>query len=44
MEKNKFSQNIYFRLFSAFFKLGLFTFGGGMAMVPLLQDKMCKEY
>ena len=44
MEKNKFSQNIYVRLFSAFFKLGLFTFGGGMAMVPLLQDKMCKEY
>lgn len=44
MDKNEFSQNIYFRLFLAFFKLGLFTFGGGMAMVPLLQDKVCKEY
>ena len=44
MEKKPFSENIYFRLFLAFFKLGLFTFGGGMAMVPLLQDKMCKEY
>ena len=44
MEKKKFSENIYFRLFLAFFKLGLFTFGGGMAMVPLLQDKVCKEY
>lgn len=44
MEKKKFSQNIYFRLFLAFFKLGLFTFGGGVAMVPLLQDKVCKEY
>ena len=37
-------QNIYAQLFAAFFKLGLFTFGGGMAMVPLLQDKVCKEY
>ena len=44
MEKKNFSQNIYFRLFLAFFKLGLFTFGGGVAMVPLLQDKVCKEY
>ena len=44
MEKKTFSENIYFRLFSGFFKLGLFTFGGGMAMVPLLQDKVCKEY
>ena len=44
MEKKHFSQNIYFRLFLAFFKLGLFTFGGGVAMVTLLQDKVCKEY
>ena len=44
MEKKNNSENIYYRLFLAFFKLGLFTFGGGMAMVPLLQDKMCKEY
>ena len=35
---------MYIRLFAAFFKIGLFTFGGGMAMVPILQDKMCKEY
>ena len=35
---------MYIRLFTAFFKMGLFTFGGGMAMVPILQDKMCNEY
>lgn len=42
--KKFWAENIYARLFTAFFKLGLFTFGGGMAMVPLLEDKVCKEY
>ena len=36
--------NMYLRLFAAFFKIGLFTFGGGVAMIPILQDKMCNEY
>ncbi len=36
MEKIK--NNIYIQLFLSFFKLGLFTIGGGMAMVPLIQD------
>lgn len=31
------------QLFWLFFKLGLFTIGGGMAMVPLLQEKVCDE-
>ncbi len=30
-------------MFVLFFKLGLFTIGGGMAMVPLLQEKVCDE-
>lgn len=30
--------NLYLQLFYEFFKLGLFTIGGGMAMVPLIQD------
>ena len=30
--------NIYLQLFWEFFKLGLFTIGGGMAMVPLIQN------
>ena len=28
---------MYFQLFWSFFKLGLFTIGGGMAMIPLIQ-------
>ena len=34
----KLKDNIYIQLFAAFFKLGLFTIGGGMAMIPLIQD------
>jgi chromate transporter len=29
---------IYLQLFWEFFKIGLFTFGGGYAMIPLLKD------
>ena len=31
---------IYWQLFIAFFKVGLFTFGGGYAMLPLLQKEV----
>ena len=27
----------YLGLFASFFKIGLFTIGGGMAMLPLIQ-------
>lgn len=30
-------------LFGLFFKIGLFTFGGGYAMLPLLQDEVCRR-
>lgn len=30
-------------LFGLFFKIGLFTFGGGYAMLPLLQDEICRK-
>jgi chromate transporter len=33
---------IYFTLFLEFFKIGLFTFGGGYAMVPLLREVVLK--
>ena len=36
-------ENICFQLFLAFFKLGLFTIGGGMAMVPLIQGIVVDE-
>ena len=29
---------IYIKLFLSFFKIGLFTFGGGYAMIPLIQE------
>ena len=29
---------IYLKLFLSFFKIGLFTFGGGYAMIPLIQE------
>lgn len=31
---------IFFQLFYTFFKIGLFTFGGGYAMIPLIQSEM----
>jgi len=31
---------IYFELFLTFFKIGLFTFGGGLAMLPLVQAEV----
>lgn len=34
---------ILWRLFKVFFKLGLFTFGGGYAMLPLLQAEVVKK-
>ena len=31
---------IYFDLFLAFLKIGLFTFGGGYAMLPMIQEEV----
>lgn len=33
-------ENIYVTLFTSFLKIGLFTIGGGYAMVPLIQREM----
>ena len=35
--------NIYIQLFMEFFTLGLFTFGGGAAMIGLLEDRMSRR-
>lgn len=32
------------QLFITFFKIGLFTFGGGYAMLPLLQDEVVRRH
>lgn len=34
---------IYLKLFFTFFKIGLFTFGGGYAMLPLIQAEVIKN-
>ena len=36
-EKSGLRENMYLQLFWTFFKLGVFTIGGGMAMIPLMQ-------
>lgn len=32
-----------FELFSVFFKIGLFTFGGGLAMIPFIQSEIVNK-
>ena len=34
---------IYLKLFFIFFKLGLFTFGGGYAMIPQIKDEIIEK-
>ena len=34
---------IYLELFFTFFKIGLFTFGGGYAMIPLIQSEVVSK-
>lgn len=36
--------NIFYNLFYIFFKIGLFTFGGGYAMIPMMQQEMIEVY
>lgn len=35
--------NLLFKLFYTFFKVGVFTFGGGYAMIPLISDEVIKH-
>ena len=42
--KTFFKENIYINLFLCFFKVGIITIGGGVAMVPVLQEKICEKY
>ena len=35
---------LFLQLFWTFLKIGLFTFGGGYAMVALIQDEVCTRY
>ena len=35
---------MYFKLFISFFKIGLFTFGGGWAMISIIQREIVDKY
>lgn len=35
---------MYLRLFTTFFKIGLFSFGGGFAMIPLIQREVIEKH
>lgn len=35
---------IYLKLFFSFFQVGLFSFGGGMAAMPLIQEQVVTKY
>lgn len=41
--RNVFKDNLYLELFWEFFKLGLFTIGGGMVMLPLIQNLVVEK-
>lgn len=36
--------NLYWQLFTTFFKIGGFTFGGGWAMIPLIEREVVDKY
>lgn len=40
MLKRKAGQGLLLEIFSTFFKIGLFTFGGGYAMIPLIEREV----
>jgi chromate transporter len=40
----KIFKNIYFELFFTFFKVGLFTIGGGYAMLPMLRKEVVEKH
>ena len=37
MKENKKKLTQLFQIFTTFMKIGIFTFGGGYAMIPLIQ-------
>lgn len=43
MENSGKSPATYFQLFLSFFKIGAFTFGGGYAMIPLIQAEVVSK-
>jgi len=44
MSINEKTQHLIFTLFATFFKIGCFTFGGGYAMVTVMQREVVEKY
>lgn len=42
--QNRHGHNASLTLFSTFFRIGLFTFGGGYAMIPLIEKEIVKKH
>ena len=36
--------NLYLTFFKTFFKIGLFTLGGGYAMIPIIEKEVVDNY
>ena len=36
--------NIYWSTFSTFFKIGMFTLGGGYAMIPIIEEEVVNKH
>ena len=36
--------NIYWESFKTFFKIGIFTLGGGYAMIPLIEEEVVNRH
>ena len=44
IRKGQKHMNVYINLFVSWFKMGLFTFGGGYAMLPMIQKEVIEKY
>ena len=44
MEEKKPSPRVYWELFRAFFRVGILTFGGGYAMLPILRREVVESH
>lgn len=44
MEQEQKQDNVYVTLFKTFFKIGMVTFGGGYAMIPMIEAEVVDRY
>lgn len=42
MKDNKKDLRLLFQIFTTFMKIGIFTFGGGYAMIPAYSKRNCR--